>query len=169
VNDDDVEIPQPPAEAVNPHQFEQMQVLLEQFVARMVTLETRVAQVATNNRPSPQPECDDGEAASWVLYPPPALTGDPYADASAFVDYYNTVYIGRSDGRAQRIPSCWEEHRGLAMEIANLAATWHAANTGPSANPREAQWWHHQWRPGTIDRMIRDWLHPDCLDGQHRQ
>lgn len=171
MDDDDVEIPLPnPRAGVDPEHFEQMQVLLEQLVARVLTLENHVAELAKDlNKRGAEPAPDDGEAAPWVLYPPPAPTGDPRADLRAFVEYYNTVYIGQPDGRAQRIPACWEEHPGLACEIANLAATWRAANTGPHANTRDAQWWHHQWRPGAIDRMIRDWLHPDCLDGHHRQ
>lgn len=166
MDDDDIEIPQAsPRKAVDPAHFEQMQVLLEQLVARVVTLENRLVEFDKRGA-GPAPE--DGDAAPWVLYPPPASTGDPHADVRAFVEYYNTIYIGRSDSRAQRIPACWKEHPGLATEIANLAAAWRAANTGPRANPRDAQVWHHQWRPNAIDRMIRDWLHPDCLDGSHR-
>jgi hypothetical protein len=54
------------------------------------------------------------------------------------------------------------------MEIATLAYSWHSANTGPAANPREAQYWHHQWRPGFTDRLTREWVHSDCIDGEHR-
>jgi hypothetical protein len=54
------------------------------------------------------------------------------------------------------------------MEVANLAYSWRAANIGTSASPREAQYWHHQWRPGFTDRLAREWVHTDCVDGEHR-
>jgi hypothetical protein len=54
------------------------------------------------------------------------------------------------------------------MEVANLAYSWHAANIGASVSPREAQYWHHQWRPGFTDRLAREWVHTDCVDGEHR-
>lgn len=170
MDDDDIEIPQAsPHTAVDPAHFEQMQELLEQLVTRVVALENHVADLSKGReKRGAGPALEDSEVAPWVLYPPPALTGDSHADVRSFVEYYNTVYIGRSGGRAQRIPACWEEHPGLAMEIANFAVTWRAANAGPLANPRDAQLWHHQWRTGTIERMIRDWLHPDCLDGSHQ-
>jgi hypothetical protein len=55
-----------------------------------------------------------------------------------------------------------------APQIANLAYSWQAANLGPSASAREAQYWHHQWRPGFTDRLTREWVHIDCFDDDHR-
>ncbi len=54
------------------------------------------------------------------------------------------------------------------MEIANLTYSWRAANIGQAASPREAQYWHHQTRPGFTDRLTREWVHADCIDSEHR-
>lgn len=48
------------------------------------------------------------------------------------------------------------------------AYSWRAAKIGRAASPREAQYWHHHWRPGFTDRLTRDWIHAGCLDGDHR-
>jgi hypothetical protein len=115
------------------------------------------------------------EPAAWVWFTPPAAaednsdtTTDPRSTVDNFVAWYNTIYIGVEGSRATRIPSCWRAHPGLAMEIATLAYSWRAANIGPTASPREAQYWHHQWRPGFTDRLTREWVHTDCTDGDHR-
>lgn len=107
------------------------------------------------------------EPAPWVWYEPPELTADPEHNVHAFVSWFNQTYAGSPSGRARRIPSCWEQHPGLAMEVSALAALWHAANRGRGAHPRDATLWHHQWRPGLISRLT-DWVRPQCLDGAHR-
>jgi hypothetical protein len=114
------------------------------------------------------------EPAAWVWLNPPAAaeddseTTDPRVTVERFVTWYNITYVGVEGSRARPIPDCWRDHPGLAMEIATLAHNWRAANIGPSASPREAQYWHHQWRPGLTDRLTREWVHTDCLDGEHR-
>lgn len=109
---------------------------------------------------SARPEGD--EPAAWVLASPQSGV-DP---VERFVAFYNDTYVG--DGaKAVSIPACWREHPGLAMEVASLAHSWQAANLGPTASVRDAQQWHHQWRPGFVDRLARDWLTIDCLDGLH--
>lgn len=106
------------------------------------------------------------EPAPWALYALPAPTNDVRTNLVSFVDWYNATYVG-AEGRTQRIPPCWQQHPGLLQEIGTLAASWRAANVGASANPRDAQQWHHQWRPGFAAR-VRDWVHPHCLDGDHQ-
>jgi hypothetical protein len=126
---------------------------------------------------SPNPSDADGsyEPAAWVWFTPPAaaedhpdITEDPRFTVDHFVAWYNITYVGIEGSRATRIPRCWQQHPGLAMEIATLAYSWRAANIGPSASPREAQYWHHQWRPGFTDRLTREWVHTDCIDNDHR-
>jgi len=126
-----------------------------------------------------KPEADNDEPdpnapAPWVWFSPPA-PDDPDEDAEEdprvfvenFVAAYNTMFAGIEGGRAKPIPGCWEEHPGLAMEVASLAYSWRAANMGPAASIREAQYWLHQWRPGFTERLLH-WVHADCLDGDHR-
>lgn len=120
-------------------------------------------------------EDDPAEPAPWVWFSPPAATeddpdtaNDPRETVANFIAWYNLTYTGPPGGRSTRIPDCWHQHPGLAAELATLAYTWRAANIGPDATARDAQYWHHQWRPGLLDRLTRDWIHPDCLDGQHR-
>ena len=117
-----------------------------------------------------QDEVEPGGPAQWVWTSPvvPAEATDPEALAETFVTFYNQTYVGMEGTKARPIPLCWRQHPGLAMEVATLAHSWFAANTGPTANVRDAQSWHHQWRPGFDDRLTRDWVHADCFDGQHR-
>ena len=118
-------------------------------------------------------DCQDEEQASdpaaWVWFiPPAAAEDDPRITVDNFVTWYNLTYIGVDGTRAKPIPDCWRQHPGLAMEVANLAYSWRAANIGGSASAREAQYWHHQWRPGFTERLTREWIHADCADGEHR-
>lgn len=113
--------------------------------------------------------------AAWVWFTPPAAAEDhpgqeqdPRFTVENFVAWYNLTFVGISGSRARAIPPCWRKHPGLAMEVAALAYTWRAANVGPDASIRDAQYWLHQWRPGFSDRLSREWIHPDCLDGDHR-
>lgn len=133
--------------------------MLEQTLRRW----TATAEAATGGEGRPPME-----PAAWVWYEPPELTADPQRNAHAFVTWYNQTYVGSPNGRARPIPDCWDQHPGLAMELPALAAAWHAANRGRSANPRDATLWHHQWRPGVISRLP-DWVHPHCFDGEHRE
>ncbi|WP_309111964.1 hypothetical protein [Saccharothrix sp.] len=118
---------------------------------------------------------DTAEPAAWVWFTPPAAAEDdpasdedPQATIDNFVAWYNVTFVGIDGGRSRPIPPCWRLHPALSMEIAALAHTWRAANIGPRANERDAQFWLHQWRPGFSDRLVRDWVHPDCFDGSHR-
>lgn len=123
-------------------------------------------------------EPDPNAPAPWVWFSPPApdepedgeedFEEDPQVFVTNFVAWYNTVFVGVESGRAKAIPGCWEAHPGLAMEVASLAFSWRAANLGPEASIKEAQYWLHQWRPGFADRLVRDWVHTDCVDGQHQ-
>ncbi|MFI6029440.1 hypothetical protein [Amycolatopsis magusensis] len=118
---------------------------------------------------------DDTAPAPWVWFNPPAAAedqpesdGDPRVTVGNFVTWYNATFVGLEGSRSTAIPACWEQHTGLAMEVAALAYTWRAANLGSDAGIREAQYWLHQWRPGFIERLTREWVHADCCDGQHR-
>ncbi|GAB3289034.1 hypothetical protein GCM10027563_25440 [Parasphingorhabdus pacifica] len=117
------------------------------------------------------------QPAPWVVFTPPAAAEDrqhrkddhdPNWTLDNFVAWYNTTYIGLSGGPAKPIPECWRAHPGLAMEVATLAYTWRRANIGPTANVRDAQYWHHQWRTGFAARLT-EWVHTHCLDGRHRE
>jgi hypothetical protein len=146
------------------------------------TLATTVSELSDRvehveaNRPRDQSDTSDShEPAAWVWFSPPAAaeddpdtTDDPRFSVDNFVAWYNITYVGVEGSRATRIPGCWQQHPGLAMEVATLAYSWRAANIGPLASPREAQYWHHQWRPGFTDRLGREWVHTDCIDGDHR-
>ncbi|MGH4009669.1 MAG: hypothetical protein ACRDTH_16220 [Pseudonocardiaceae bacterium] len=128
----------------------------------------------SGDRGDGQGEQDNHDPAPWVWFTPPAAAeDDPGADddpritVDNFVTWYNVTYIGIEGSRAKPIPECWRQHPGLAMEVANIAYSWRAANIG-EASPREAQYWHHQWRPGFTDRLTREWVHIDCVDGEHR-
>jgi hypothetical protein len=142
----------------------------------LAQLSDRVDHLAKANRSRDQSDTNDShEPAAWVwLNPPPAAdddtdtTNNPRFTVDNFVAWYNITYVGIEGSRAKPIPDCWRQHPGLAMEIANLAYSWQAANIGPSVSAREAQCWHHQWRPGFTDRLTREWVHTDCLDGEHR-
>lgn len=133
-------------------------------------LNARVDHLARANRSTGQGEQqDDHTPAAWVWFiPPTAAEDDPRITVDNFVTWYNETYVGIEGSRAKPIPACWRQHPGLAMEIANLAYNWRAANIGASASPREAQYWHHQARPGFTDRLTREWAYADCVDGEHR-
>lgn len=145
-------------------------------------LNARIDKLTKANQSPGQDGKDDGpdeeqanDPAAWVWFTPPATaedepdaTHDPRITVDNFVTWYNTTYVGIEGTRAKPIPDCWRHHPGLAMEIATLAYSWRAANIGPQASPREAQYWHHQWRPGFTDRLTREWTGTDCTDGDHR-
>jgi hypothetical protein len=152
---------------------------LAEIVSALATtvahLSDRVDHLDKANRSRGQDDTSDSrKPADWVWFTPPAaaddpdITDDPRFTVDNFVAWYNITYVGIEGSRAKPIPDCWQRHPGLAMEIATLAYSWHAANVGASASPREAQYWHHQWRPGFTDRLAREWVHTDCVDGDHR-
>jgi hypothetical protein len=138
-------------------------------------LSDRVKHLDKTTRSRAHSDTGEGhEPAAWVWFSPPTAAEDdpkatdPRVTVDTFIAWYNITYVGVEGSRARSIPDCWRQHPGLAMEIATLAHSWQAANIGPAANPREAQYWHHQWRPGFTDRLTREWIHTDCLDGEHR-
>lgn len=148
----------------------------ETLQRKLRRLELKVNELAARVPAEDQAQEDDPAApAAWVWFTPAAAAEDdpgggedPRFTLTNFVAWYNVTFVGVDGGRARPIPSCWQQHPGLAMEIAALAYSWRAANIGPGATERDAQQWLHQWRPGFADRLTRDWVHPDCLDGQHR-
>ncbi len=114
---------------------------------------------------------------SWVWFSPPAAAEDrqhrdddldPRFTLDNFVAWFNLTFEGRAGSSALPIPDCWREHPGLAMEVATLAYAWRHANVGRSANVRDAQYWHHTWRPGFAVRLL-EWVHSRCLDGHHQR
>ena len=140
-------------------------------------LNARVDRLTRANRSNGQGDKGDGndeeqdnhDPAAWVWFTPPAAAeDDPRITVDNFVAWYNVTYVGVEGSRAKPIPDCWRQHPGLTMEVANLAYSWRAANIGQAASPREAQYWHHQSRPGFTDRLTREWVHTDCVDGEHR-
>ncbi|WP_034271135.1 hypothetical protein [Haloechinothrix halophila] len=141
-------------------------------------LEGRINKLAKTMADSPaaeKQEEDRAAPAAWVWFFPPAAVEDepaagqdPPVTVENFVTWYNATFVGTEGSRSKPIPACWQQHPGLAMEVAALAYSWRAANIGPSASARESQSWLHQWRPAFADRLTRDWVHADCLDGDHR-
>jgi hypothetical protein len=120
-------------------------------------------------------ENDPSKPAAWVWFTAPAAAEDdpdgdedPRFTLTNWVAWYNITFVGVDGGRARPIPLCWQRHPAVAMEVAALAYTWRAANIGPGANERDNQQWLQQWRPGFADRLARDYVLPDCLDGDHR-
>jgi hypothetical protein len=109
---------------------------------------------------------DDCPTVPWLLSSPDMATADPAQFLVGFVDYYNATFSGQS-GRPNPIPACWRKHPGLVAEVPALAYAWRAANQSRSANIRDAEQWLHQWRPGFVDRMARDWVPADCFDSCH--
>ncbi len=177
MNDDEL-TPQPgaPPEAHGGPQ-EQISVLMELIgglAGKVTALTRRVHALETTDTddedgPSDQP-------APWVVFSPPAAAEDrehalngytPEWTLENFVVWFNATYLGLPGSPAVPIPECWHEHPGLAMEVATLAYSWRRANLGATANVRDAQYWHHTWRPGFATRLAT-WIHPHCTDGRHR-
>jgi hypothetical protein len=136
-------------------------------------MEGRLAK-RTGDKGGTRGQDDPAAPAAWVWFHPPAAAEDqpegvqdPRITIENFVTWFNVTFVGVDGGRAKAIPACWTQHPGLAMEGAALAYSWRDANIGPNARSREAQYWLHQWCPGFADRL-RDWVHADCLDGEHR-
>ncbi|MGB6164972.1 MAG: hypothetical protein WCF33_09510 [Pseudonocardiaceae bacterium] len=144
--------------------------IVDTLASTVCQLSDRVTHLEKTTRSRGHDDTGEGdEPASWVWFSPPTEDAtDPRVTVSDFVTWYNVTYVGVEGSRARPIPDCWRAHPGLAMELATLAHSWRAANIGASASPREAQYWHHQWRPGFTDRLAREWVHTDCVDGEHR-
>lgn len=102
--------------------------------------------------------------APWCYHkPPPTKDVDVLA---TWVAWFNVRYAPQE--HTKRIPYCWEQHGGLAAEVATLAAAWRRAFNDAKANTDAAQMWHDRWLPGFQSRM-RQWVPADCFDGNHRE
>jgi len=102
--------------------------------------------------------------APWCYHQPP-----PMKDVDilpTWVAWWNLRYGPQE--HTKRIPYCWEQHGGLAAEIATLAHTWQRAFDDVKANSDAAQMWHDRWLPGFLQRM-RQWVPADCFDGAHKE
>lgn len=150
--------------------------MVDTLTRKVQRIEGKVAELAAKTKPADAEEEDEpGAPAPWVWFSAPAAAEndpegeeDPRFTVDNFVAWYNITFVGVDGGRARPIPSCWSQHPGLAMEVAALAYSWRAANVGEGASERDAQQWLQQWRPGFADRLVRDWVLTDCLDGDHR-
>ncbi|GAA3612622.1 hypothetical protein [Microlunatus ginsengisoli] len=101
--------------------------------------------------------------APWCWHqPPPTHSVDILP---TWVAWFNTRYAPPDHTR--RIPYCWEQHGGLAAEIATLAHSWQRAFNDTKANTDAAQMWHDRWLPG-FQQRLRTWIPADCLDGTHK-
>ncbi|QDP95345.1 hypothetical protein FOE78_04950 [Microlunatus elymi] len=101
--------------------------------------------------------------APWCYHQPP-----PMKDVDVlptWVAWFNLRYAPQE--QTKRIPYCWEQHGGLAAEIATLAFAWRRAFNDAKSNSDAAQMWHDRWLPGFLQRM-RQWAPADCFDGSHR-
>lgn len=101
--------------------------------------------------------------APWCYHEPPPTKGVDVLPT--WVAWFNLRYAPQE--QTKRIPYCWEEHGGLAAEIATVACAWQKAFDDVKANSDAAQMWHDRWLPGFLQRM-RSWAPADCFDGSHR-
>ena len=101
--------------------------------------------------------------APWCYHQPPPMKNVDVLPT--WVAWFNLRYAPLE--QAKRIPDCWEEHGGLAAEVATLAIAWQRAFDDKKANSDAAQMWHDRWLPGFLQRM-HQWAPPDCFDGSHR-
>jgi hypothetical protein len=101
--------------------------------------------------------------APWCYHDPPPMRNVDVLPT--WVAWFNLRYAPLE--ASKRIPYCWEEHGGLAAEIATLACAWQKAFDDVKANSDAAQMWHDRWLPGFLQRM-RWWAPTDCFDGEHR-
>lgn len=100
--------------------------------------------------------------APWCYHqPPPMIDVDVLP---TWVAWFNLRYAPLE--QSKRIPYCWEDHGGLAAEIATLAVNWQRAFDDVKANSDAAQMWHDRWLPGFLQRM-RWWAPAGCFDGDH--
>ena len=102
--------------------------------------------------------------APWCYHAPP-----PMKDVDllpTWVAWFNLRYAPQE--QSKQIPYCWEQHGGLAAEIATVAHTWQKAFDDVKATSDAGQMWHDRWLPGFLQRM-RSWAPADCFDGAHRE
>ena len=102
--------------------------------------------------------------APWCYHRPPPMKNVDVLPT--WVAWFNLRYAPQE--HTKRIPDCWEEHGGLAAEIASLAISWQRAFDDKKATSDAAQMWHDRWLPGFLQRM-RWWAPADCFDGEHRE
>ena len=102
--------------------------------------------------------------ASWCYHQPPPMKNVDVLPT--WVAWFNLRYVPQE--HTKQIPYCWEQHGGLAAEIATLAYGWQKAFDDVKANSDAAQMWHDRWLPGFLQRM-RMWAPADCFDGSHRE
>ncbi|MBQ0928821.1 hypothetical protein [Saccharopolyspora endophytica] len=181
MNDDEVLTPRPdPGEPADPRggPQEQISVLMELIgglAGKVTALGRRLHALETSDTEQEEDGPSD-QPAPWVVFTPPAAAEQrqhafeghtPEWTVDNWVVWFNTTYVGLPGSPTVPIPECWRDHPGLAMEVSTLAYSWRRANLGPTANVRDAQYWHHTWRPGFTARLA-NWVHPHCTDGRHR-
>jgi hypothetical protein len=103
------------------------------------------------------------QPAPWCYHEPPPMKNVDVL--RTWVAWFNLRYAPQE--HAKRIPYCWEQHGGLAAEIATVAFAWQKAFDDVKANTDAAQMWHDRWLPGFLQRM-KGWAPADCFDGSHR-
>ncbi|MCI2421088.1 hypothetical protein MOQ72_26955 [Saccharopolyspora sp. K220] len=164
--------PDPAAEDPATRHVRELTRLVSNLSDEIETLTARVTELEGDETKPAKPT-----PAPWVWFSPPAAAEDPQHRGEGldprftvdnFVAWYNTIYVGAPGTTARPIPACWRDHPALPMEIATLAYSWRQANLGRTADARDAQYWHHAWRPGFAHRMVTEWTHPRCLDGDHQ-
>ena len=101
--------------------------------------------------------------APWCYHEPPPMKNVDVLQT--WVAWFNLRYAPLEHHK--QIPYCWQEHGGLAAEIATIVHAWRRAFNDPKANTDAAQMWHDRWLPGFLLRM-RTWVPADCFDGSHR-
>ena len=82
-----------------------------------------------------------------------------------WVAWFNLRYAPHE--ATKRIPYCWEQHGGLAAEIATLAYAWQKAFDDVKANTRRRPDVARPLAPRLPQRM-RWWAPTDCFDGTHK-
>lgn len=156
--------------------IDRLQRLVQQLTRIVTEQRDQLEDVArrfTDERPERHRRMD--EPAPWAVFEVPATTDEAGNELSVvpalerFVQFYNSTYVGLSGSRAVVIPDCWLNHPALVAEIATLAQTWRDAHVGPHASARDAQYWHHQWRPGFAARLVSEWTHAQCREEAHKQ
>ena len=102
--------------------------------------------------------------APWCYHEPPPMKNVDVLQT--WVAWFNLRYAPLEHHK--QIPYCWQEHGGLAAEIATIVHAWRRAFNDAKANTDGAQMWHDRWLPGFLLRM-RTWVPADCFDGSHRE
>lgn len=103
--------------------------------------------------------------APWLYHEKPA-DGENVDLLPTWVAWWNLRYAPVND-RRHKIPLCWQEHGGLAAEIATLYWSWLHAFILAKATADAAQNWHDRWLPGFLSRMPM-WAPSSCFEGRHQ-